>query len=50
MAGLGGMFLGFEGGVEFSENEFSGLVDLVAELAIAVHLLYVEVDVAAWKL
>ena len=47
MAGFSGMFLGFEGGVEFAENVFSGLIDFVAELAIAMHLFYVEVDVAA---
>ena len=49
MAGSSRMYLGFEGGVEFAENVFSGLVDFVAELAIAMHLFYVEVDVAAWE-
>ena len=49
MAGFSGMFLGFEGCVEFSEYVFSGLIDFVAELAIAMHLFYVEVDVAAWN-
>ncbi len=49
MAGFSGMFLGFKGGVEFAEDVFSGLVDFVAEFAIAMHLFYVEVDVAAWK-
>ena len=49
IAGFSGMFLGFEGGVKFAENVFSGLVDFVAELAIAMHLFYVEVDVATWK-
>ena len=47
MAGFSGMFLGFKGGVEFAENVFSSLVDFVAELAIAMHLFYVEVDVAS---
>ena len=49
MAGFSGMFLGFEGVVEFSENVFSGLIDFVAELAIAMHLFYVEVNVATCK-
>ena len=49
MAGFSGLFLGIEGGVKFAEDVFGGLVDFVAEFAIAMHLFYVEVDVAAWK-
>ena len=49
VAGFSGMLLGFEGGVELAEDIFSGLIDFVAKLAIAVHLFYVEVDVATWK-
>ena len=49
VTGLRGMFLGLEGGVKFSEHVFCGLIDFVTELAIAMHLFYVEVDVAAWK-
>ena len=49
MTGFSGMFLGFERGIEFAENVFSGLVDFVAELAVTMHLFYVEVDVAAYQ-
>ena len=45
---FGGMFLGLKGGVEVAENVFGGLIDFVAKPAIAMHLLYVEVDIAAW--
>ena len=49
VAGFSGMFLRFEGGVELAEDEFRGLIDFVAELAIAMHLFYVEVDIASYK-
>ena len=41
---------GSEGGGEFTEAVFGGLVDFVAESAVAVHYFDVEVDVAAWGL
>ena len=46
MTGFSGMLLGFERGIEFAKNVFSGLVYFVAEFAITMHLFYVEVDVA----
>ena len=41
-----GLFLRSEVFVQFAQDEFSRLVDFVAEPTIAVHLLNVEIDVA----
>ena len=45
LAGSDGQLLGDEGGVKLAKDVFSGLVDLITELAIALHDLYVEVYV-----
>ncbi len=48
LTGRSGQLLGNEGGVEFAENVSSGLVDLITELAVALHDLYIEVYITAW--
>ena len=47
MAGFERQLLGDERGVKFAKDVFSGLVDLITELAITLHDLYVEVYVTA---
>ena len=47
LPGFDGQLLGNERGVEFAKDVFSGLVDLITELAIALHDLYIEVYVTA---
>lgn len=46
LVGFCGMSLWSEGIVQFSQDIFGGLVDFVAEFAVAMHHFYVKIDVA----
>ena len=48
LLGFGGMGLWSEGVVQFSQDVLGGLVDFVAEFAVAMHYLDIKIDVASY--
>ena len=48
LGGFCGMWLWGEGVIQFSQHVFGGLVDFVAEFAVAMHYLDVKIDVTPY--